>query len=277
MKSNNGFTYSLIIILFLLQSSALVSQAYQGSYSDTTKFIWPEKKKMALSLTFDDARLSQPDLGIPLLNKHDIKATFYVIPSSVMNRVEGWKMAVKSGHEIGNHSYTHPCTGNFAWTRDNALENYTLDQMAKQLDSANSFVFNLLGVLPVSFAYPCGQSFVGRGVNTKSYIPVIASKFKSGRGWLDEGPNDPVFCDLAQLTGVEMDNKSFDEIKKIIEAARANGSWLIFAGHEMNTSGGQTTLLETIEALCRYVKDPANEIWIGTVKEIGEYVSERRK
>ena len=277
MKSNNGFTYSLIIILFLLQSSALVSQAYQGSYSDTTKFIWPEKKKMALSLTFDDARLSQPDLGIPLLNKHDIKATFYVIPSGVMNRVEGWKMAVKSGHEIGNHSYTHPCTGNFAWTRDNALENYTLDQMAKQLDSANSFVFNLLGVLPVSFAYPCGQTFVGRGVNTKSYIPVIASKFKSGRGWLDEGPNDPVFCDLAQLTGVEMDNKSFDEIKKIIEAAKSNGSWLIFAGHEMNTSGGQTTFLETIEALCRYVKDPANEIWIGTVKEIGEYVSERRK
>ncbi len=273
MKTN----FCLIIIFKIFLIHGLSSQAYEGDNSVTGKFLWPEGKKMAISLTFDDARLSQPDLGIPLLNKYNVKATFYVIPSNVLLRVDGWKMAVRTGHEIGNHSYTHPCTGNFTWSRNNALENYTSDEMNLQLDSANTFVRNLLGVHPVSFAYPCGQTFVGRGVETKSYIPVIASKFKSGRGWLDEGPNDPAFCDLAQLTGMEMDNKPFENIKQIIESAKANGSWLILAGHEMNREGSQTTLLETIEAICKYVKDPANGVWIGTVNEIAEYISNKRK
>lgn len=277
MKSNYKIKAINVFVFLLIQISTLSAQANQGSFSDTTKFFWPNLKQMALSLTFDDARLSQPDLGIPVLNKHDVKATFYVIPQSVMKRVDGWKMAVKSGHEIGNHSYTHPCTGNFAWSRENALENYTMDQMRKQLDSANTLIMNLLGVKPVSFAYPCGQTFVGRGVNIESYVPIIASDFKSGRGWLDEGPNDPAFCDLAQLTGMEMDNKSFAEIKKLIESARAKGSWLILAGHEMNNEGSQTSFLETIEALCRYVNDPSNGIWMGTVNEITDYISAKRK
>lgn len=275
MKSNTNLKLTAILVVCLLQLDIICSQVNQGN-SNGTLFSWPEGKKMALSLTFDDARLSQPDLGIPLLNKHGVKATFYVIPSSVLRRVDGWKMAVNNGHEIGNHSYTHPCSGNFMWTRDNAIENYTIDQMSRQLDSANRFIMEILGVGPVSFAYPCGQTYVGRGVNTKSYIPLIASKFKSGRGWLDEGPNDPTYCDFAQLTGVEMDNKSFEEIKKLIVAAKENGSWLVLAGHEMNNSGNQTTLLDTIEALCKYIQDPANGVWVGTVKEISDYIAARR-
>ena len=59
---------------------------------------------MAISLTFDDARLSQPDLGIPLLDKYGVKATFYLSPDNMMQRVDGWKKAVRNGHDIGNHS-----------------------------------------------------------------------------------------------------------------------------------------------------------------------------
>ena len=37
---------------------------------------WPEGKTAALSLTFDDARLSQVDQGLPLLDSYGVKATF---------------------------------------------------------------------------------------------------------------------------------------------------------------------------------------------------------
>ena len=47
--------------------------------------------------------------------------------------------------------------------------------------------------------------------------------FETGRGWLDEGPNDPAFCDMAQLTGMELDGKSFEQILKLIEAAKSKG------------------------------------------------------
>ena len=135
---------------------------------------------------------------------------------------------------------------------------------------------NLLGIQTVSFAYPCGQTYVGKGVNTKSYIPVVASLFESGRIWLSEGPNDPVHCDMAQLTGMELDGKSFDQIKTLIESARKKGQWLILAGHEINNEGRQTSLLTTIEELCKYASDPANGIWIDNVHKIASYVRDKR-
>ena len=46
-------------------------------------FPWPEGKRFALSLSFDDARASCLDHGIPLLNTHGVKATFYVLPHPV--------------------------------------------------------------------------------------------------------------------------------------------------------------------------------------------------
>lgn len=239
-------------------------------------FVWPEGKKMGLSLTFDDARLSQADKGIPLLDKYGVKGTFYVSVNSMFQRMEKWRAAVRNGHEVGNHSMAHPCTGNFSWTVGRELENYTLDRMEEELLTASQIIKDSLGIDAVSFAYPCGQTFVGKGLNTKSYIPVVASLFESGRGWLDEGPNDPAVCDMAQLTGMELDGKSFDEIKKLIDSAKSTGKWLILAGHEMNVSGNQTSLLATLEAICAYAMDPANEIWIDNVHQIASYILEKR-
>jgi peptidoglycan/xylan/chitin deacetylase (PgdA/CDA1 family) len=89
---------------------------------------------MALSLTFDDARLSQIDTGIPLLDKYGVKATFYISPDNMLLRVDKWKNAANNGHEVGNHSVLHPCTGNFNWSKDHALENHTLNRMMTELD-----------------------------------------------------------------------------------------------------------------------------------------------
>lgn len=268
-------TNILLVFIFSLCISGNTLKSSEHNTSQTS-FKWPEGKKMALSLSFDDGRLSQPDKGIPLLDKYNVKATFYLVPSAMQERLEGWKNAARNGHDIGNHSLTHPCTGNFDWSRDNALENYSLAAMKKNLDSANRIIKRELGVMPVSFAFPCGQKFVGRGTNTKSYVPLIAAMFESGRGWLDEAPNEPSYCDMSQLTGMELDGKSFDDVKKIIESAKASGKWLILAGHEMNEGGNQTSLLTTIEAVCKYALDPANEIWIDNVHNIATYIKQKR-
>jgi peptidoglycan/xylan/chitin deacetylase (PgdA/CDA1 family) len=253
------------------------AQSYQSAPVVTKRsFQWPEGKKMALSLTFDDARLSQIDKGIPLLDQYNIKATFYLSPENMMQRLAGWKKALSNGHEIGNHSLRHPCTGNFDWSRDKALEDYTPEIMRRELDSAGKLIEKTVGIYPVSFAYPCGQTFTGRGADTKSYVPVVALLFETGRGWLDEGPNNPSFCDMSQLTGMELDGKSFDEIKKLIEVAKSKGAWLVLAGHEMNDSGSQTSLLTTIEAVCRYASDPSNGIWIDNVHNIASYIKAKR-
>lgn len=278
---NNKHKYLKVLLLglaLILINSTGFGQPYGSNNlsGKDQKFPWPEGKKMALSLTFDDARLSQIDTGIPLLDKYGVKATFYISPGSVLKRSDKWKMAVLNGHDIGNHSVYHPCSGNFAWSRDKALEEYSLQKMRTELDSANRFINEFLDVNPVSFAYPCGQTFIGRGAGVQSYVPLIASMFESGRGWLNEAPNDPEFCDLAQLNGTELDGKSFDQVLKLIETAKANGQWLVLAGHEMNEEGFQTSQLKTIEAICKYATDPSSEIWIDNMHAVASYVEQKR-
>jgi len=260
-----------IALLMIGASIALKSPA-----QTKTSIKWPEGKRVAVSLTFDDGRLSQVDKGIALLDQYNVKATFYLMPSSLKERLEGWKKAAASGHEIGNHSLNHPCSGNFEWSRHKALENYSLEQMRNELNSSNKEIETLLGVKPEVFAYPCGQTFIGRGVNTKSYVPIVAELFLCGRGWMDEAPNDPTYCDFAQLTGVEMDGKDFEQIKPLIDAAREHNYWLVLAGHEMNDSGNQTTRLAMLKKLIEYAQDPANGIWLAPVGTVAKYVQKNK-
>ena len=235
-------------------------------------FAWPEGIRAAVSLTFDDARISQADVGVPILDTYRVKATFYVSPARLKDRLPAWKNALANGHEIGNHSLRHPCTGNFAFARDKALEDYTLDRMKQELEAANTSIESALGVRPATFAYPCGQKYVGRGRRLKSYVPLVAELFLAGRGWMDEGANDPSFCDPAQLLGMELDGLDVAQAKELIETAVENGAWLVFCGHEVGKGGRQTTRADTLEAICRYASNPDNGIWIDTVENIARYV-----
>ena len=156
-KPLKAFYQTLLVALALL---ALASESARAQASDSG-FAWPDGKRAAVSLSFDDARASQVDTGTALLNRYGIKATFYVVPAAVEHRLPGWQQAVADGHEIGNHSLVHPCSGNFAWSRSKALEDYSLKKMRDELTEANQQVHALLGVRPKVFAYPCGQTFVG--------------------------------------------------------------------------------------------------------------------
>lgn len=64
-------------------------------------------KKVAL--TFDDGPhpVYTPQI-LDILRKHDAKATFFVIGQNAEKYPEIVKRAFNEGHEIGNHTYTHP-------------------------------------------------------------------------------------------------------------------------------------------------------------------------
>jgi peptidoglycan/xylan/chitin deacetylase (PgdA/CDA1 family) len=239
-------------------------------------FRWPEGKRAAISLSFDDGRPSQVDTGLALLDKYGVKATFYVLPDRAKTRLDGWKRAVASGHEIGNHSRSHPCTANYTFSLKNALEEYNLARMAADLDGANSEIEHLLGVRPVTFAYPCGQKFVGRGRNVKSYVPLVATRFLVGRGYLDEAANNPGVCDLAQAMGTYFDGLEFKQMMDLVSEAAKQRSWLIFVGHDIGKLAHQTTDAAALEALLKYLRDPTNGLWVDTVAAVGRYVQQQR-
>ncbi len=112
------------------------------------------------------------DAGLPVLGELGLKVTFYVVPSAIEKRQTAWRAAAQAGHEIGNHSLMHACTGNFGWSRQKALEDYTLARLDAELEQAGLEIKRITGVLPTTFAYPCGQTFVGRGPDDHQLCPA---------------------------------------------------------------------------------------------------------
>ncbi|WFA07415.1 MULTISPECIES: polysaccharide deacetylase family protein [Bacillus] len=83
---------------------------------------------------------------LPILNKHHVKATFFLEGKWVKNHPDLAKSIVKGGHEIGNHSYNHP-----------DMSRLTRERISEQLRMTNEQIKETLGVKPKWFAPPSGS------------------------------------------------------------------------------------------------------------------------
>jgi peptidoglycan/xylan/chitin deacetylase (PgdA/CDA1 family) len=232
--------------------------------------LFPDGARVALSFTFDDARDSQLDIAVPILEAHAVRATFYVLPQWVRRRQSQWRALIARGHEIGNHTASHPCSANFHFSAGNAIEDYTLARMAAEIDGASDRIESLLGVRPWTFAYPCGQSFIGRAEARTSYVPLVARRFLAARGYGGETSNDPRRCDLAHLEAFAVDGLDADTLLSLVEDDGAEGRWVITAGHDVGEGGEQTMLLHALDTLCRRANQA--DVWVAPVAEVAKHL-----
>jgi peptidoglycan/xylan/chitin deacetylase (PgdA/CDA1 family) len=232
---------------------------------------WPDGSPAALSLSFDDARSSQPGRGLEVLEQLGVSATFFVGPRNVERDLRGWRTVVDCGHEIGNHSVSHPCTANLRWARSKPLEWLSIADIEADLHQANREIDDLLGVAPSVFAYPCGQTFVGRGVDCQSYVPVVARMFDVGRTFNDMWANSPRHCDLAQVAAMNCDELSFAQLRGRLQEALSDGAWIVLGGHEVGDVGHEVTSTSTIEAVVAWCRDEG--VRIGTIGATGRDVA----
>jgi peptidoglycan/xylan/chitin deacetylase (PgdA/CDA1 family) len=205
-----------------------------------------------------------------------LKASFYVSPDRLLARREQWKDVAGSGHEIGSHTLNHPCSGNFDFSRESALEEYTLAQMEEELKRSDSLIEELINVTPLTFAYPCGQTYVGRGSGTESYVPLIAQRYLAGRIYMSETCNVPGFLDLAQLFASPFDTAPLEVMIGLIEAALDEGGWIIFCGHDVEVGGSQSIDTAKLAGVCDYLAANRARIWTDPVCAIAEYIRTNR-
>lgn len=122
------------------------------------------------------------------------------------------------------------------------------------------------------FAYPCGQTFVGRGPRTQSYVPVVAELFGVGRTFNHRFANSPAHWDLAQVACISSDGLSFEELRPRLEETLDDGGWLVLGGHEVGDTGDlETTAVETLEAVVEWCRE--RRIWIDTVGSVGRHIA----
>ena len=60
-----------------------------------------------VALTFDDAPSQYTDTVLRILKAKNVSATFYCIGKNIEEYPEQARAIVESGHELGNHSYSH--------------------------------------------------------------------------------------------------------------------------------------------------------------------------
>ena len=242
---------------------------------ESSAFAWPGGKRCAVSFTFDDARPSQLEAGLPILDAFGVRATFYVCLPPLRTSADAWRAAAARGHEVGNHTVNHPCSGNYHWCRAH-LEAYTLERMARELDDAQAAIAESVGVTPTTFAYPCGNTFVGRGERTQSYVPLVALRFRAGRGFRNETTNRPAVCDLAQVAGVDSDRHPFEVLRTWVDRAVERGAWLCFVSHDVSPTLDQAMRPDTLRRLCDYVR-AGGQVWADTVANVARHVESRRR
>ncbi len=65
-----------------------------------------------VALTYDDGpNPPYTDQLLDVLAKHDVKATFFMIGNRIEKHPETVHRVISEGHQIGNHSYSHPLLG----------------------------------------------------------------------------------------------------------------------------------------------------------------------
>ena len=139
-----------------------------------------------MSLTFDEAMATHLRNATLLMNKHNIKGTFYVntITGIDWNKnLPGWSRAVSNGHEIGNHTDQHPCAcrHTFGINQQHCLERLSMADIEQIIDGASKTLRREFsgGLVDRSFAYPCFETFVGN--EKDSYVPEVAKRYLTGR------------------------------------------------------------------------------------------------
>ena len=135
-------------------SAAVLAWAVRGrSASVFGPSVWRgPRDRRSLALTFDDGPSESTPQLLDLLAGHQVPATFFQCGANV-ERLPGIALAVRqAGHEIGNHSHTHP----MLCFRSPAF-------MEAELRRAQDCIEASSGASPTLFRAPFGVRWFGMG------------------------------------------------------------------------------------------------------------------
>lgn len=257
------FPISLALLVFASSHSVLAADV----------FTWPEGRKAAVSLAYDDALDSQLDNAIPALDRHGLKGSFYLQLSrdSVRLRLEEWRSAARNGHELGNHTLFHQCSGSLEdrdWVEPQRdLDRASAAAMKDQVLLANVMLTAIDGKTERTMTVPCGD-VMAAGVN---YIDSVRQEFVAIK--LGDGAVTP---DMRQLdpyavtveTPVDVTGKQL--IARVEEAER-KGTMVNFTFHGI---GGDylSVSKQAHEELLQYLSSHRDIYWVDTFINLMKYV-----
>ncbi len=132
-------------------------------YEETGQIIWDVKtKEKVVALTFDDGPHQKYTTEIlDLLEQYNAKGTFFIVGKQAEKNPEIVLRMYEEGHEIANHTYTHPYSTN-------------VSRIMKEIKQTNDVIYSITGFTPILFRPVEGQ-YTDAMINevTKSGFKVV--------------------------------------------------------------------------------------------------------
>ena len=144
----------LIYIIILSLGSYFVSLSYYLPIKNSLE----SKKSKIIALSFDDGpNMESTDKLLQILDKHDVKASFFCIGRNIEENNNLAERIFNEGHIIGNHSYSH--SNRFA------LSGYK--KVRDEISRTNKLIEDITHVKNVYFRPPFGVTnpIIARVVN----------------------------------------------------------------------------------------------------------------
>lgn len=260
--------------LLLLASTLIPASAV----AQDSGFRWPNGARAAVSLAYDDALDSQLDHALPALDRHGLKGSFYLQLSNpaVARRMGEWRAAARRGHELGNHSLFHQCSGagaERAWVEPHRnLDTTTPEQMRDQVLLGNTMLEAIDGRRERTYTAPCGDTLASH----RPYLPALRTAFVAIKAGGGEGVAasmravDPYAVAVAGPV-----NASGKEMIELVKQAGARGTMVAFTFHGI---GGDylSVPAQAHEELLRFLAAHRKEYWTDTFLNIMKHVKKEQ-
>ena len=144
----------------------------------------PTTGNKVIALTFDDGPGPYTAHLLDILDQYGAKATFFLIGSKVSGQASVVRSIHARGHQLGNHSWSHP-----------ELPKLSVDQIAGEIDRTNEAIRQAAGVKPSILRPPYGaiNGVVLEQLRTRGMSSILWSV--DTRDWADR--NSQIVCSRA--------------------------------------------------------------------------------
>ena len=144
----------------------------------------PTTGNKVIALTFDDGPGPYTAHLLDVLDQYGAKATFFLIGSKVSSQANIVRSIHARGHQLGNHSWSHP-----------ELPKLPVDQIADEIDRTNDAIKQATGVTPAILRPPYGavNGVVLEQLRLRGMSSILWSV--DTRDWADR--NSDIVCSRA--------------------------------------------------------------------------------
>ena len=126
-----------------------------------------KRSRKAVALTFDDGpNPNTTPIALELLKKYNAKGTFFMVGKAVAGNEEIIKQVVAEGHQIGNHSWSHPLLTKISLEQAKSQINDTTEALKKASGQDVHIMRPPYGGINATIQAAVDQSFILWDVDT---------------------------------------------------------------------------------------------------------------